>query len=456
MRRVLFTVVVLAWSVTALYAQDTTPVALTLEDAIARAIAHSQRLAEAQARKEGAQASVESRRAAERPSLGISAGYTRTNYVDEFGVPQSDGSLRVIYPDIPDNYFTRATLQWPIYTAGRTDALIRAAEAESSAADADLRTARADLRLEVARAYWALVTATESTRVLGEALVRADAHLSDVRSRFDNGLIPPNEVASVEAQRARQQMQLIESRNLRSSVLEDLRRLTGITGEITPQQFPGSSRKFATEVPTAVPLEVPARAPRDPSLTDSTGRPVRRPELEALDARATAADERVAAVQAERRPAVSFTAGADYANPNARIFPRADIWRTSWDIGVVAAWTLWDGGRVAAESAEASAAARALRARHADLNAFIATEVRQRRLDLDSARAVLDAADVAVRSASEARRIVSERFNVGVATSTEVLDAQLALLQAELDRTRALANIHLADARLERASGVER
>ncbi len=88
------------------------------------------------------------------------------------------------------------------------------------------------------------------------------------------------------------------------------------------------------------------------------------------------------------------------------------------------------------------------------MDAILTTEVRQRRLDLDSAHAVLEAADVAVASATEARRIVSERFNVGVATSTDVLDAQLALLQSELDRTRALANIQLAAARLDRAAGV--
>jgi outer membrane protein TolC len=40
-----------------------------------------------------------------------------------------------------------------------------------------------------------------------------------------------------------------------------------------------------------------------------------------------------------------------------------------------------------------------------------------------------------------------------VATSTDVLDAQVALLQAELDRTRALANARLAAARLDRALG---
>jgi outer membrane protein TolC len=40
-----------------------------------------------------------------------------------------------------------------------------------------------------------------------------------------------------------------------------------------------------------------------------------------------------------------------------------------------------------------------------------------------------------------------------VATSTEVLDAQVALLQARLDRTRALANARLAEARLARVLG---
>jgi outer membrane protein TolC len=48
---------------------------------------------------------------------------------------------------------------------------------------------------------------------------------------------------------------------------------------------------------------------------------------------------------------------------------------------------------------------------------------------------------------------VQERFAAGVATSTDLLDAQVALLQAELDRTRALANARLASARLDRALG---
>ena len=159
------------------------------------------------------------------------------------------------------------------------------------------------------------------------------------------------------------------------------------------------------------------------------------------------------AILAGRRPNLNVTGGVDYANPNPRIFPRREAWQDWWEVAITANWTLWDGGRIAANADEAAAAATATRARLADLDAEIALEVRQRLLDVESARAALVAAVDEVRSAAEARRVVAERFNVGVATNTEVLDAQLELLQAELDRARALANIRLADARLDRALG---
>ena len=116
-------------------------------------------------------------------------------------------------------------------------------------------------------------------------------------------------------------------------------------------------------------------------------------------------------------------------------------------------WSLFDGGRVRAEVAEAAANRRAAEERLKEFDANVELEVRQRAADLASAQAAIAAAEVGVRSATEARRVIAERFSAGVATNTEVLDAQAALLQAELDRTRALANAKLAEARLDRALG---
>ena len=111
---------------------------LTLEDALARAAANSQRLAELQARQEGAEAAEAGRAAEARPIVALIGGYTRTNHVDEFGIPAPGLPLRIIYPDIPDNVRARLDLQWPIYTGGRTGALERAARAEHDATGEDL------------------------------------------------------------------------------------------------------------------------------------------------------------------------------------------------------------------------------------------------------------------------------------------------------------------------------
>ena len=88
-----------------------------------------------------------------------------------------------------------------------------------------------------------------------------------------------------------------------------------------------------------------------------------------------------------------------------------------------------------------------------EFDAQLAMEVRQRLLDLDSTRAALEATSEYVSAAAEARRVVGERFTAGVATSTDVLDAQVALLQAELERTQMAAALRISEARLLRAVG---
>src|SRR5207253_3428870 len=146
-------------------------------EAITRGLATSHRLAEATARGDAARAVADARRAAGAPVAAAQGGYARTNHVDTFGILLPNNQLKVIYPDIPDNYRTRLDLQWPIYTAGRLEALERAARADASASVDDVSAARAEMRLEITRAYWALVTAIESARVVDESVTRVDAHL---------------------------------------------------------------------------------------------------------------------------------------------------------------------------------------------------------------------------------------------------------------------------------------
>jgi len=415
-----------------------TPLRVTLDEAQTRAVEQSHRVGEARARQQGADATVVVRSKADVPTLTALGGYTRTNHIDEFGVPQPDGRLRVIYPDIPDNFRTRLELQWPIYTSGRTDALERAARAEASASGAELAAVRLDLRLEVARAYWALVTARDTVRVLEAALATADRSLADVRNRVEAGLLPPNDVSRSEAQRARQELLLIEARGRVDTVTIDLDRLLGL-----PE---------GTPIETADGLETPPPPSRDAQALVGEAL-TQRPELSALADRTVAAEERIAAIATARKPMVAVNSGVDWANPNPRIFPRADTWQESWDVSLSVSWQLFDWGRNAAERTEARFAVAALNERRAETEQQIRADVRRQVLDLGTTQAALAPARLAVTAAQETQRVVADRFEAGVATTLDVLDAQLAVLQAELDRTRVLADLRLAEARLVRILG---
>lgn len=411
---------------------------LTLDEVLARGLANSPRIVESQARQAGADA-VEAARAAEwLPIVALLGGYSRTNHVEEFGIALPGQPLKVIYPDEPDNFRARVDLQWPIYTGGRTGALQRAARAERAAVAADGAAVRSDLRLEITRAFWALVTARETERVVSRAIDNMDAHIRDLSSLLDQGFIPPNELLSAQAQRSRRRLLAIEARNARLVAEADLRRLIGLEG-----QGPIDPDAALDPVPlaqeTGDALVVRAR--------------VSRPERRALDDRVTAASARAEAAAAAGLPQVGVTAGYDYARPNPRIFPRVGDWRDSWDVSVNVSWTLWDGGRRRADEAATAAGAAAAGARVAEFDRQTAFEVQQRWLELDSSHAAISTAADGLRSATEAYRVLGERFRAGVATSTEVLDGELALLQAELDRTRALASAKLAQARLDRAVG---
>ena len=414
------------------------PLPLTLGEALERGQRESLRLVELQASVDAAAAAEAGRRAADRPIVAALGGYTRTNHVQEFLLAAPGQPVRALYPDVPDNYRARLDLQWPIYSGGRDDALVRAARAERGAASADLQAARADLRLEITRAFWALVTTREAEQVLERSLESLDAHVRDVRAQLDQGLVPPNEVLTAEAQRARERLSAIEARNTRGSVEAELARLIGESAgrSIVPQVRADDGTAKADDL--AVLLALARKS---------------RPELQAFEERAAASRARATAASAAARPQIGVNGGYDYARPNPRIFPRVDDWEDSWDVSVNLSWSLWDGGRHRAERAAAEAGTRAVEARAADFERQLALDVRQRWLDVDSSRAAIEAAAEGMRAAVEARRVLRERFAVGVATSTEVLDAETAVLQAELDHTRAVSNARLAHARLDRAVG---
>ena len=419
-------------------------VRLTVDEAVSRAIAASPRLGRLSALEAAAEAQARGAHAERWPQVDLGAGYTRRSEVPELAIfaptnnPAQPVERIVVFPNIQDNWRLRAGVSLPLFTGGRIGGQIAAADESRTAAGEDLRAGRADLVLETKTAYWSLVTARESQRVVQEAIRAYDAHLQDARNRERFGMAARNEVLAVEVERDRAELERLRAEAAADLAEANLQRLL----ELPP----------ATRVEPGEPLE--ASAPPRPDVEALVAEAqAGRAERKALAARVAAADAAAGAERGARLPQVALTGGYTYANPNRDIVPPTSDWTDTWDVGVGLAWSVFDGGKRSASEARARAQADAVRAQLRELDRAVRLEVTQRALELRTAGARLAVAERSVLSAAESRRVAADRYREGVLASSELLDAELAHERAALARTEAQAALRLGAASLDRAVG---
>jgi outer membrane protein TolC len=418
--------------------EPTATVSLSLQEAVTRAREASPRVRERRAREAAARAAAEGAQAARRPLVDVGASATRLSDVPELALTLPDGVRRTVFANVPNNLAARVGFAVPLYQGGRLVAAQEAAEREAEAAGGDLRTELLDLDLRVRLGFWNLVTARETERVLREAQVAYEAHLADARNRERVGIAARNELLAVQVERDRAELARIQAENSAAVAEADLRLLLDL-----PE---------GTAVVPAEPLV--ALAPTEAGISTLLASALEtRPERQALQARAAAAEASARAERGGWYPRVRLSGGYDYARPNRRIVPILDTWEDSWDVGVAMGFDLWDGGRTRAAVARAQGTAEAARASVEEMERRIRLEVTARLLELQSARAAVAVTETNLAAAAENRKVASDRYRAGVSPSSELLDAELLLLRAGLDRVETLARVRAAEAGLDRALG---
>lgn len=413
---------------------------LSLAEARDRAIAASARLAQARALESVAEAALRGARAGRLPQLDAAAAYFRNSDVPELTITAPGLGTSTLFPNIPDTFRTRAQIAVPLYTGGRLSASIDAAREQHRAAGLDGDSATKDLVLEVTTAYLTLVTARESDRVLTEGLAAYDAHLRDARNRLELGLAASSEVLSVQVERDRAELARLRAGHQASVANANLLRLTGLPQDASLEP----SEPLDAQLPQEMAEDVAALTAEAANV---------RPELLSLRARLAAAEAGVRAARSVFFPQAAALAAYDYANPNSRVLPLQAHWKGTWSLGLNLAWTAFDGGRTSAAVAQARAQADALRNQLEDLARWVRLEVKARILDRTTAAAALQVAGRSLESAQENLRVSRDRYREGVMLSSELLDAETALLRAGLDHTAARAQLRLAQAQLDRAVG---
>jgi outer membrane protein TolC len=133
--------------------------------------------------------------------------------------------------------------------------------------------------------------------------------------------------------------------------------------------------------------------------------------------------------------------------------PTRDEFKDTWDVGLSLSFDIWTWGTTKHQSDQAEAALVQAQDAHDQLRDAITLEVNQCYLTLIQSKEKVGVAEKGVEQADENYRITKNKFASGTATNTDLLDAEIALLQAGLNRTVALVDYEIAEAKLIRAVG---
>ncbi len=409
----------------------------TIEESIRIGLENSKVLHASQMRAEYADAKASEAAATLYPSVRVQAAYQKLSSVPEFRIP-IPGNV-VIFPIVLNTYNARATLQQPLFTGWKLQAAADNAEFQAEASRHDLAKDRAELIYNIKAAYWNLYRAREVKRLADENVNQITAHLMDVENLLKQGMATRNDVLKVQVQLSNSKILQSDAGNNAQLAMLAFNSTIGLPleTEVDLASSPTSQTKDFPEVSKLV-----------------TAAFEQRPEIQGMEWCLKATDAGITAAKGGWLPQVFLTGSYYYARPNPRIFPAKDEFKDSWDIGISLQFDIWNNLTSLHQTNAATAQHEQTKDVLSTLRDGITLEVTQNYLAFNQSKQRIRLSELGVEQASENYRVTAEKFKAGLTTNSELLDAEVALLQSKLQLTQALVEYGLAEARLEKAVGV--
>ncbi len=376
------------------------------------------------------------------PSLRVDGSYHRLSDVPEFTLdvpfPDMTADGIEIFPNIVDHYTARISLQQPLFTGfrlqGNRDALKYTAKAERHSHRAD----KNELEYAIIKAYWNAYRAREAKHVVTASIEQLQEHLHNVENFYEEGLVTRNEVLKVRVQLSNMNVRLIEAgNNVRVATV----RLNNLIG------LPLHSDIELTSEPQ---YDLTNSQDIDDYITTAVGD---NPEILELESRKQAGASALRVARSGWYPQIYLSGGYYYQRPHQRYLPLRDEFNDSWDIGITLSLDVWNWGATSHRTSQARAQLRqteyALEKRRDD----ISVAVMQEYLNVESAREQVEAAKIAMEQAKENYRVTSDLFKEDMVVNADVLNADVALLQAHINYIEALVKYEIAQAGLRKSIG---
>ncbi len=317
-------------------------------------------------------------------------------------------------PSSLHNFRTSLSARAPLFDQRQSRTRIAQAQLQQQQVDVSSNQVQQQIRFEVLRSYYAGLLAQAKKEVAAEAIKMAEADVKRSRDRVDAGVAVTSDLLSAEVQLAEFRQQQIQAEGEIITAAASLNTALGLPIN-TPQRIIGA-------------------------LIDKQFDLAEQEELIRLALQSRPEYSRAGLTLREREQQTFGTRG--------EMLPRVDVFTsvgvsarslltgsTDYVVGASVSFNLFDAGRKARLSqAQAAETIATLEQEH--LANQIRLEVVRARQQFITARERLAVMQRVISQATEALRIVQDRYHEGLTTITEVLRAETALTQA---RTNVLA-----------------
>jgi outer membrane protein len=411
-------------------AQTPIPDSLTVEQAVQLVLQNHPAIQQASQGVIAAGARVEQSRSAYYPEIEANAFYSRVAPVPSLEVPGL-GSFS-LFPK--NNYNANLSVRHTFFDFGKRASAVELAQSFAQTAGNNVEFLKTTLAFQTVGIFYAILYLQENLSVQNDLIDALNQHLMVTQKKAQTGTATDFDVLTTQVRVATAKSQKIDIDNLLQKQNIALRQLLDM-----PQDQPLHLRGGFAVVPIGLNAD---------SLVAITM--AQRPEIKlAGNAEATAKIQNQLAALGDK-PSLKLDVAAGFKNG---YIPDLNTIKGNWDAGIQIQVPIFNGYRTRTKVDETRAKVNAAEAHTRDIERQIASETQQAIADVQASLEKIQTSELQIKQAEQAVAMAETRYNIGVITNLDLLDAQTSLSQAKLVHLKALYDFVRSRYALERAIG---
>lgn len=371
------------------------------------------------------------------PQIGLAGTYSRNLKKPVFFI-EFGGETQSFEVGQDNAWFATLTLSQTLWASGRVRSGYNMAKSRASGAGLYGDDAAAVIARITRTAYYQALLVGEQVEIAEKSLEQAERNVAFISARVSQGVTPQFDKLRAQTTAANRKPIVTRARNSKTIALDRLKRVIGM-----PLEQPVA----LTDTLEYIPFDESQEAMVERALS-------MRRDLAAVSREAEAAEFQYKAQRANSRPLLTLDGNLSWQGETSDgLWPGDQESAESAAIGLSLVWPFMDGWRTANQAKVAKAMAEKANLQVRQVADFIRLEVRSNWNDVESIAQEIVGAEQAVDLASEAYGIAQVRYDKGLSTIVELLDAELSLIEAALNLSETLYRYNEALARLEYSIG---